>query len=417
MSEPSLPPENRRRHWWPRAASATPLSKARSPARRRWWIPLAATVSGLLVGLLVAELALRLIGLDYRSPYVFDEHSGAGLLPGFGYTQIQEGRASIRINSAGFRDREHTLQKPAGVFRIAVLGDSFAEALQVDESRTFWSVLERELQPCPALAGKTVEVLNFGVSGFGTAQELELLRSRVLAYQPDLVLLAFLPGNDVRNNSPALEPDRRRPFYRLVGDRLELDRSFLADPEVVRMRTSTSVWLKDVLRRNSLLMALVYQARHRESAAPAAAQNTEVGLDERVFAPPHDDDWSTAWLVTEGILSLMATEVRQHDTRLVIAVLNNAVQVAPDSAVTQEMAERLNIGDIDEPDRRLRQFGERAGVPVLLLTPPMREIARREKVYFHGFPNTAPGTGHWNERGHRIAGEILARELCPRLSP
>jgi hypothetical protein len=417
MPEPSLPPENRRRHWWLRATSVTPLSKTRSPARRRWWIPLAATGLGLLVGLLVAELALRLIGLDYRSPYAFDEHGGAGLLPGFRYTQIQEGRALIRINSAGFRDREHTLQKPAGVFRIAVLGDSFAEALQVDESRTFWSVLERELQPCPALAGKTVEVLNFGVSGFGTAQELELLRSRVWAYQPDLVLLAFLPGNDVRNNSPTLEPDRRRPFYRLVGDRLELDRSFLEDPEVVRMRTSTSVWLKDVLRRNSLLMALVYHARHREPAAPADAQSSEVGLDDRVFAPPHDDNWRAAWQVTEGILSLMATEVRQHDSRLVIAVLNNAVQVAPDPAVTQAMADRLNVGDIDEPDRRLQQFGEREGVPIILITPPMREIARRERVYFHGFANTAPGTGHWNELGHRTAGEILARELCTRLSP
>ncbi|MDO8942682.1 MAG: SGNH/GDSL hydrolase family protein [Desulfobacterales bacterium] len=417
MLEPSPPPENRRRHWWLRATGATPLSKARSPARRRWWIPLAATGLGLLVGLLVAELALRLIGLDYRSPYVFDEHSGAGLLPGFRYTQIQEGRASIRINSAGFRDREHTLQKPAGVFRIAVLGDSFAEALQVEESQTFWSVLERELQPCPVLAGKTIEVLNFGVSGFGTAQELELLRSRVWAYQPDLVLLAFLPGNDVRNNSLTLEPDRRRPFFRLVGDRLERDRSFLNDPEVVRMRTSTSVWLKDVLRRNSLLMALVYHARHRQPAAPAAAQNTEVGLDDRVFAPPLDDDWREAWRVAEGILSLMVTEVRQHDAKLVIAVLNNAVQVPPDPAATQEMAERLHVGDIDEPDRRLQQFGERTGVPVILLTPPMREIARREKVYFHGFPNTAPGTGHWNKLGHQTAGEILARELCPQLSP
>lgn len=417
MPDPSLPSRNRRSRWWPRAASGAPPAKTRSPARRRWSIPAVALGLGLLLGLFVAEIALRLFGLDYRSPYVFDEQIGAGLLPGFRYTQIQEGRAAIRINSAGFRDREHTRQKPSGVFRIAVLGDSFAEALQVDESRTFWSVLERELQRCPAFTGQTVEVLNFGVSGLGTAQELELLRSRVWDYDPDLVLLAFLPGNDVRNNSPALEPDRRRPFYRLAGERLELDRSFLADPEVVRMRTSTSVWLKDLLRRNSLLMALVYHARHRESAAPAAARSTEVGLDDRVFAPPPDDDWRTAWQVTEQILLQMAIEVRQHDARLVIAVLNNAVQVAPDPAVTQALADRLHVVDLDEPDRRLQQFGERAGVPVLLLTPSMREIARREQVFFHGFPNTALGTGHWNERGHQTAGEILARELCPPLSP
>lgn len=117
MPDPSLPSRNRRSRWWPRAASGAPPAKTRSPARRRWWIPAVALGLGLLLGLFVAEIALRLFGLDYRSPYVFDEQIGAGLLPGFRYTQIQEGRAAIRINSAGFRDREHTRQKPAGVFR------------------------------------------------------------------------------------------------------------------------------------------------------------------------------------------------------------------------------------------------------------------------------------------------------------
>lgn len=371
----------------------------------------------LLCGLLLAEVSLRLVGLDYRSPYVFDEHAGTGMLPGFHYTQIQEGRAAIRINRAGFRDREHTLAKPAGVYRIAVLGDSFAEALQVDQSETFWSVLERELQSCSNLRGRKPEVLNFGVSGFGTAQELELLRHRVWAYQPDLVLLAFLPTNDVRNNSRALETDRRRPFYRFEGDRLELDRSFLTDPGVVRLRTSTSVRIKDALRRNSLLMALIYHVRNRTPAIPRAAKEIEVGLDERVFAPPRDRDWREAWAVTDGILSLMAEDVSRHGARFVITVLNNGVQVAADPAVTAALAKQLGVSDLDEPDRRLQQFGERAGVPVILLTPAMREIARREQVFFHGFPNTAPGEGHWNERGHRAAGEILARELCPMLSP
>lgn len=398
------------------APSVPPTDRPRRP-KRRWWIPVATAGVALLFGLLLAEVALRLAGLDYRSPYVFDEHSGTGLLPGFRYTQIQEGRATIQINRAGFRDREHSLEKPAGSFRIAVLGDSFAEALQVDQSRTFWSVLERELQACPGFREQTVEVLNFGISGFGTAQELELLRHRVWEYAPDLVLLAFLPANDVRNNSRTLETDRRRPFYHFEGNRLELDRSFLTDPGVVRQRTSPSIWIKDLLRRNSLLLALVYHVRHRAAADPSAARGTEIGLDERVFAPPQDRAWREAWQITDGILQRMADEVRQHGARLAVAVLNNAVQVAPDPVDTQTLARQLGVEDLDEPDRRLAQFGRDAGVPVILLTPPMRELARREKIHFHGFPNTAPGTGHWNERGHQTAGEILARELCSLLSP
>ncbi len=33
----------------------------------------------------------------------------------------------------------------------------------------------------------------------------------------------------------------------------------------------------------------------------------------------------------------------------------------------------------------------------------------------HGFKNTAMGRGHWNEEGHRFAGEILVNEICTNL--
>jgi hypothetical protein len=42
----------------------------------------------------------------------------------------------------------------------------------------------------------------------------------------------------------------------------------------------------------------------------------------------------------------------------------------------------------------------------------MSEAAERTKAFFHGFPNTAPGVGHWNQSGHSVAGQIMAREIC-----
>jgi hypothetical protein len=45
----------------------------------------------------------------------------------------------------------------------------------------------------------------------------------------------------------------------------------------------------------------------------------------------------------------------------------------------------------------------------------MRRQADKTNVFFHGFPNTRLGTGHWNENGHRAAGGILARALCDAL--
>ncbi len=79
-------------------------------------------------------------------------------------------------------------------------------------------------------------MLNFGVSGFGTAQELLLLRDRVLAYHPDLVVLAFLTGNDIVDNSRALTSDPRRPYFVMNSGRLALDDSFRTRAGYVRER-------------------------------------------------------------------------------------------------------------------------------------------------------------------------------------
>jgi hypothetical protein len=152
---------------------------------------------------------------------------------------MSEGLAYITINDEGFRDRNHAVAKDADVVRIVVLGDSFAEALQVPQENTFWSVLERRLTDCPALRRRRVEALNFGVSGYGTTQELLIYRHFARKYRPDIVLLAFYIGNDLRDNvrrlSAASGPiSLIKPFFTIVGDELVLDDGFLRDRAPLR---------------------------------------------------------------------------------------------------------------------------------------------------------------------------------------
>src|SRR5207253_4628700 len=135
------------------------------------------------------------------------------------------------VNSEGLRDREHSKTKPPNTLRIAILGDSMTEALQVPVQYTFWHILEHDLAACKSLGGRQVEVMNFGVSGYGTAQELLTYRHWGAAYSPDVTVLAFYPGNDVRNNSKELEPNKLRPFFKLRGGNLVLDDLFLRDSQ------------------------------------------------------------------------------------------------------------------------------------------------------------------------------------------
>ena len=190
---------------------------------------------------------------------------------------------------------------------MALLGDSYTEALQVPLEQTFGAVLERSLSECPPLVGRPIEVLNFGVSGYGTTQELLAYVDRARAFDPDVVLLAFLPGNDVRDNSKALSPSRMRPFYVLDGDQLELDDSFL-DSESYAWRTSLLWKLGRRLIDDSRLMQLLNQAKNKRTAAreqrelQATSRRQglgELGLDDFVLREPTTAEQREAWEITE----------------------------------------------------------------------------------------------------------------------
>ena len=134
---------------------------------------------GVIFGCLLAEVALRVSGYSYPEFYQPDAVRGYALRPIMEGWYRKEGAAYIRINNDGLRDVEHSKAKPPGIVRIAVIGDSYPEAFQIPMEDAFWSVMSRKLDQCGVFAGKKVEVINFGVSGYGTAQELLTLREHV----------------------------------------------------------------------------------------------------------------------------------------------------------------------------------------------------------------------------------------------
>ena len=170
---------------------------------------------------------MRLAGISFPVFDVYDDVRGVKLMPGQSGWYRKEGEAFLEINSLGYRDREHDLAPPPNSFRIAVLGDSFTEARQMPIEETYWHRLGEALEACPALGGKTVEVMNFGIGGYSTTQSLLVYETDARRFKPDLVLLGFFAGNDVRENSRALSVGRtdwkmHRPFHDLKDGELSL---------------------------------------------------------------------------------------------------------------------------------------------------------------------------------------------------
>jgi len=116
----------------------------------------------------------------------------------FWHTSI-DGRWKFTTNNAGFRNyKDFSYEKPAEVYRILSIGDSHTQGYEVRQDYTFSAVAEKYLKNHQI----NVEVLNTGVSGFSTAEELVFLENEGYRYHPDAVILGFF-ANDYEDNIKA----------------------------------------------------------------------------------------------------------------------------------------------------------------------------------------------------------------------
>ncbi len=267
-----------------------------------------------LVGLLICEVFLRAVGYTYPVFYAPDPELGYVLRPGAAGWYRKEGAAYVRVNSQGLRDREHARAKPPGVVRVAVVGDSYAEALQVAEGAAFWSVMERDLRGCGAFDGREVEVINFGVSGYGTAQELLTLRRKVWAYSPDIVLLAVTTNNDITDNSRALKRTDEVPYFVFRDGRLVLDDSFRTSRAFTLRQSAPNRagrWVRDHVRviqavhqSHGAIKSAIAAWRARRDAAPP--RTTRRRQTTRKAAKRRRPSWKSRARTTSSTASLRA---------------------------------------------------------------------------------------------------------------
>jgi lysophospholipase L1-like esterase len=121
------------------------------------------------------------------------------------------------INKNGQRDREFAFDRSAAT-RIVCLGDSFTFGFGINAEKTFPKLLEKALNES---GHPEAEVINAGVPGYNTQQEIALYRHRLKAYDPDIVVLGYclndtdplpelsFPSDD----TVAMQVHRPTPFY------------------------------------------------------------------------------------------------------------------------------------------------------------------------------------------------------------
>lgn len=103
-------------------------------------------------------------------------------------------RARVKTNSCGFRSPEISIRKPSKTIRVGVIGDSFAFGWGVEQDQGFPQILENKLNGL-APDGFSVQVINMGVPGYSSFQEVALLAQYGLQFSLDAVLIFFVQND------------------------------------------------------------------------------------------------------------------------------------------------------------------------------------------------------------------------------
>jgi lysophospholipase L1-like esterase len=282
--------------------------------------------------------------------------------------------AEVRYNEHGHRGPSYPLAREQGKPRILVLGDSFTGGTQVGDDELFTALLER--------FNPGWQVLNAGVAGYGTLQQLLYLQTSGLKHQPDLVLLMAFENDLTDNCSPAYPGIGPRPYARLSKESIEV----LHDPEGLEFRKyALPVPFLTALNQHShlfyFLNTYIYQ--------PLRAQEMRAR---------HAADWARAEQcgtveVMSRLLDRMVRITADHDTRLAVVIIP-----------TREEARQGKATVLDPVARYCAQHG----IPHLSLLEAMHRHKEAALAYF-------PKDIHWTRQGHQVAAQAISvflRELA-----
>ncbi len=401
-------------------------------------------IIGTVVVILLLELLFAWAGVGEQEYLCSDPDLGYAHMKGKALTWRSEGFSRTQFNSQGMRDVERPYAKAPGTYRIAILGDSWVEALQVERDKGFCSVLEKMLNERARVGGSAnasitstpakFEVLNFGVAAYNLAQNYLQLKKRVLQYDPDLVITAFRADSSlllVANPAEGFLYARPNFFVDGKGGLIEdktVQNMWLASKSGKRMEET--YWL----RRNSRIWGIYSRCAEAlttwtraggfrpaaagklitQKAGDAGGEEEVIPLDKNyvIKGKPGGkggksagkdkkgkgkgtvgDTWPEAdvkaegaskflWPIASALLTDMNAECRKHGCEFMVVRLPgpNGYDNKLENACLKESASTLHVPFVD-------------------MTEPFRDRLREGANLFFLF--------HTNEEGHRLIAERI----------
>lgn len=276
------------------------------------------------LAILFLELLFRICGIGNAEFIQPDLVMGSKHIANKSVTWRMEGFSDDSFNSAGMRDVEHQIAKPSGIKRIALIGDSAVEALQVPLNDTFSRKLEAQLGP-------GYEVLNFACAGYSTVQELLQFKNEIKQYNPDLTIVFYNRGDAVDNiykpNTFNIEP---RPYgYIDTTGKLAIDYTVVdANKHLLQANP-----MLDYLRANSRIYGVFSQANLALSINEKLYLKLRKSLQKLMLGGDKSGAKSQSpfmyepdkWLVTSYLLTAIKDEAESSGSKFALVLFPNTV--------------------------------------------------------------------------------------------
>lgn len=317
-------------------------------------------------------------------------------------------RAPYHFNDDGWNHpHDYVVAKPPGTLRVALVGDSFVEALQVPAAEAMFTIAEHRMNR----SDRRVQWYAFGNSGWGTTQQFEVIRHIVLDYRPDVVVLLFVE-NDLFDSSPYLMPIE--PYiatYSLdeAGELLLHRARFWRRAPWKRLLIESDTIRYFVLQRGVLDFA---QPEPALATMPLRAGSLQgegrhiPGIDDLSF----EERQKKSWQLIGKVLEAARDECALRGARFIVAFRGNlpAIEAALhgwDYEYPDPAADPYCLGDrrYEMGQVMLAPLCAQLDIPFLDLTEPL--IANLQG---HATSHIFENDGHYNAAGHRAAGETLA---------
>lgn len=392
-----------------------------APSRRVVWIG-RLTIVLLTVGMVlgVLELSLRLFGPilpgNYTSGAYLERHPVYGFFHVRGYDGWQhsgEYFARVHFNQLGLRDPRDRYEKPPGTFRILLLGDSFMEAVQVEQQQTTAAVLEARLRA--ARPDLNVEVINAGVAGWGTGIEGLYLDREGYRFEPDLVLVSFFIGNDLHDNYYKLQlagddlKQAVKPYFGLGKDGVVVQRDPPPPPPAPTglapvLRSCCRLW-------NVFETGVLNRFGDGQANTPLWAVAPMEAHTRAMYDPEPSGEWKEGWEITRQLFGRIKARTDAMGVPLAVFVIPDSPQLSEDEWREMVGGRRLQRGllEIDAPNRQLASIAQGYNLPILDLLPTLTQESGGDPRRFYFTTDQ-----HWNRDAHALAARELERFLGER---